>query len=178
MNTLRFLSPGRFLVEDTVQVVLKSYASFYHQVTPKHQRSLSLCIIEEHENFKQIKEEISKLSIGSSVELIDRSAVEKVQEAYLNSDFFFYPDTQNQYKIIMEALRFNLPVLTLKTDESKELLDSTCGMLADFGDEYALIEQFSEQIEMLFFDREACKYMKKGARKQSRSVFGKKRAIT
>lgn len=177
MNTLRLLTPGYFLDEGAVQIVLSSFASFYHELTPKHQRRLKLLLVEEPASIHLAKSLCTQYSLKNVVEVISRSEIERVEESYQTSDFFIYMSTRNQYRIITEALRFSLPIMTLKSDTTKDILDTTCGMLVEKGIESDLIEQCATNFNMLYFDREVCKLLRKGALKKGKSLFGKTNAV-
>jgi hypothetical protein len=178
MNILRLLVPGFFLDEGAVQLVLQSFANLYNQLTPKHQQSLRIYIVEEPTSFNSIRALSKKMLLTKAVEPISRLEIDKVKRAYKESDFFIYMSTQNQYRIITEALQYDLPLLVLETDVTKDILDISCGMLVENGADSEIIKDCTEKMEMLFFDREVCKYLKKGAIKKRRLIFGQSRITT
>ena len=171
MNTLHFLSPGRFMDDEANLLVLHAFADLYHRLTPKHQRKIQLCVIEEPV-FRQESESLcNNLMIAHRVVILDRNNASKVEDAYRKSGVFIYPSLHNQFKIISEALRFGLPILSVASSSIKDLVDHTCSMLLNQRKESALIEALSLQMEMLYFDREAFKLLKRGALKNSAAIF-------
>jgi len=110
MNPFMVLSPGHFINIHGVELTIRSFATVYHKVSPKHQRRLKLVIIEEEAQIPELKRQLKKEKLGKAVEIIKRQNVEQTEAAYKNASLFLFPTLMDGYKIIPEALSFGLPV--------------------------------------------------------------------
>ena len=163
MTPFYVLSPGRFIDRKGIDIAIKSFSNLYHNVTPKHQKRLRLIIIDEAENFNQLKSTLQKENIEDSVKIVNRINAAEAESVYKSASLFLFPSVHSGYKLICEALSYNLPVLTFQCSDVKDILDSSCSMLMNSQKDERAYEGFSKMLEMLYFDPEVRKILAKGA---------------
>lgn len=168
MKTFLVLSPGGFINKHGIEITLKSFSCLYNSVTPKHQRRLRLCIIEEEGKFLELRKLIISADLEKVVNIINRAEVEDVITAYQNAALFLYPAMEYGLKLIPEALSFGLPILTFEHPDLNVILDNTCSMLVKNDHSFGY-EKFTTILEMLYFDPEVRKVLSRGAKVKYRN---------
>ncbi len=171
MTLFNVLSLGGFIPTKDVEVAMEAFASFYHQVTNKHQRRLRITIIDKGDNQRHFEELARTLDIQQVLTIISCNQQEGVEAFYAKSATILLPTRQRLGMIIPEALSFGLPVLSLEEEHTKEHIDNSCGMLIRYQGREQSIEEFSRCLRILYFDPEALKILKKGAFNQYEKNF-------
>ena len=128
MKSLEVLTPGVFFDKLSLQIAIASFANFYHNVSPKHQKRLHLIVIEEADYISYTTQQAQIESIGKVLKIINREDVSEVIDAYKSADVFLLPSKNSIIKLISEALSFGLPVLSYEHRDTKVMLDPGCSM--------------------------------------------------
>ena len=165
------LSPGSFIDKKSIDVAIKSFANLYHRLTPKHQRRLTLCIIEEEEDVPFLNRKLEEENIQAVSKIINRNDINNTELAYKSASVFLFPSKDSGYKIIQEALSFGLTILTFEHEDTKKELDSSCSILIRQSEEGREYETFSKKLEMLYFDQEVLEILKKGAQVKFEKLY-------
>ena len=163
MNPFTLLAVSDLVSESGVEIVMTSFAEFYHELTPKHQRQIKLIFIDKGGYTIPILHWSEKLNIKPIVQVLNWKRIEKIEEAYHQANFLLIPAQTKTYNGIMKALSKGLPVLSYRGEERETLIDLTCGMLIDYMSVGQSIGDFASILRMLYFDPAACKILKKGA---------------
>ncbi|MEM1321741.1 MAG: glycosyltransferase [Bacteroidota bacterium] len=172
MTPFNAITPGDFIDADALALVIESFAGFYHNVTPKHQKRSRLSIIGGEEHLQMISDLRNKHELGDALVILTAEDEEAIRELYKEADVLFMPVKKMIGKVIPEALSFGLPILCYDTEDLREELDHTCGM---FVTPYKMInhciDEFTEKINMLYFDPEVRKILSKGAFKKYKDCY-------
>lgn len=152
--------------ESSLEIVMSSFAEFYHNLTPKHQKQLQLIFIDKGGYTIPALQWIEKLNIKHIAKILNWKRMEMIEEAYNNASFLLLPAVEKTYTGIVYALSKGLPVISYKGETQQELVDVTCGMLIDYVSVGQSIGDFASLLNLLYFDPAACKILKKGALKR------------
>ncbi len=163
MKEFNILLVGDFLSEQEITTALNSFEGFYHSVTHKHQRKTKLTIVESPQNFPSIKQIIKERKIGAACQLISPENETAVLEVLASSSVMFLPTRSNISKLIPVAFKNKVPILTIATEITKELVDNTCGRIVKGKTIGELEENFTTTLSMLYFDPEARSILSKGS---------------
>jgi len=118
--------------ESGVEIAMSSFAEFYHDLTPKHQKQIKLIFIDKGGYTIPVLHWSEKLNIKPIVQVLNWKRIEKVEEAFHRANFLLMPSRTKTYNGIMQALSKGLPVLSYRGEERETLIDLTCGMLIDY----------------------------------------------
>ena len=166
MYPFTILAVSDLASESGVEIVMNSFAEFYHGLTPKHQKQIKLIFIDKGGYTIPVLHWSEKLNIKSIVQVLNWKRMEKVEESYNQANFLLMPAQTKTTNGIMQALAKGLPVLSYRGTEREGLIDLTCGMLIDYMSTGQSIGDFASLLRMLYFDPAACKILKKGAFKK------------
>ncbi len=166
MYPFTILSVSDLAAEAGIEIILRSFAEFYHQLTPKHQKQLKLIFIDKGGYTIPVLHQSEKLKIQPITQILNWKRVEKIQQSYQNANFLLLPSQTKTREGILQALSKGLPVLSYREQEQEELIDQTCGMLIDYVSTGQSIGDFANLLRMLYFDPAVCKILKKGALKK------------
>jgi len=89
---------------------------------------------------------------------------EKVETSYTNGSVLLLPSKDNFSKLVSESFSFGLPVICYDNEHIEDIVDQTCGMLVHEDNVGESIIEFSNLLRMLYFDPEARKILKRGAK--------------
>ena len=166
MYPFTVLAVSDLVSESGVEIVMNSFAEFYHELTPKHQKQIKLIFIDKGGYTIPVLHWSEKLNIKPIVQVLNWKRMEKVEEAFHQANFLLMPSRTKTYNGIMQALSKGLPVLSYRGEEREALIDLTCGMLIDYMSTGQSIGDFASLLRMLYYDPAACKILKKGALKK------------
>ncbi len=148
---------AQFMSEEEKEVAIRCFSNLYHNVTPKHQRRISLNIIGERVQGRWMR--IYELPESS----YNIFALSDKQTAYRQSSLLLHPSINNFRDVLPEALSYGLSLLVREDELVDEYVDISCGMTVGFSSPEQLIEDFSQMLHMLYFDQEVLKILRKGA---------------
>jgi glycosyltransferase involved in cell wall biosynthesis len=171
MYPFTILAVSDLASEAGIEIVMNSYAEFYHSLTPKHKKQIQLIFIDKGGYTISILNWAEKLNIKPITKVLNWKRMEKIEEAYNMADFLLLPSRVKTESSIKQALSRGLPVLSYKGREQEALIDLTCGMLIDYMSVGQSIGDFANLMHILYFDPEACKILKKGALKKYTSLI-------
>jgi len=171
MYPFTILSVSDLASETGIEIVMNSFAEFYHSLTPKHRRQIQFIFIDKGGYTIPVLHWAEKLNVKTITKVLNWKRMEKVEEAYHRANFLLLPARTKTKDGIFQALSKGLPVLSYRGEERDELIDITCGMLIDYISVGQSIGDFANLLHMLYFDPAACKILKKGALKKYTSVL-------
>ncbi|MEM9917779.1 MAG: glycosyltransferase [Bacteroidota bacterium] len=172
MTFFNILSLADFLSEDEIDTVMESFSDFYFKLTSKHHRRIRLYIVAGEIAKIHVLQSAKKYQLDKLVEIIPNEDKKLIKNVYQSASVMFLPIQKNIGEIVPEALAFGLPVLCYDTEDMKEYLDQTCGMFVRPKTFSQSMLDFAEKIHMLYFDPEARKLLKKGAKRKFGLTFG------
>jgi len=100
--------------ESGVEIAMSSFAEFYHDLTPKHQKQIKLIFIDKGGYTIPVLHWSEKLNIKPIVQVLNWKRIEKVEEAFHRANFLLMPSRTKTYNGIMQALSKGLPVLSYR----------------------------------------------------------------
>lgn len=165
------LALGEFIHQEGINVALEAFADLFHDVTSKHQKQMKLLMVTKGTLNPYICKKVQELQIEIAVQMIPWSEQEAIEKWYEAASIMLLPSTENPSKLISEAFSFSLPVVCYERAELEETINPACGIMLERGTFQQNIFNYSEVLRMLYFDPEARKIMKRGARRQYENLF-------
>ena len=158
------LALGEFIDDEGIDIALGAFSELYHTVTSKHQKRMEMMLITKGLKTEAIQEQIKTYQIENKVQLVNWNEQEKVEDSYRNSSVMLLPSKDNFSKLVSESFSFGLPVICYENDHIADIIDQTCGMLVSEDSSGETILEFSNLLQILYFDPEAQKILKRGAK--------------
>jgi len=171
MKPFTILGLGDFISSEGTEVIIRSFSNFYHSLTTKHQKKISLCIIDEFKYSENINRLLKENEIEHCTTLVTITNQDKLEEIYQQASFFFLPSNGNLKNIVQESLSYGLPILSYENNHYEDILDMTCSMLIPFEDNEDSVLDFSRIISMLYNDMEATRILQRGAKRKYQERF-------
>ena len=165
------LALGEFIEEEGIETSLGAFSELYHAVTSKHQKQMEMQMIIKGLKTDDIKQQLKNYKIEDKVELINWDNQQQVELSYENAAVMLLPTKDNLTKIISESFSFGLPVICFENFYNKEIIDPTCGMMVTADSVGENIIEFSNRLRILYFDPEAQKILKRGAKNKYKNAF-------
>lgn len=165
------ISLGQFIAPDVADSVIQIYSNFYHSVTTKHQRRLTMYLIEDESFVSKNIENCKKHNIESSCVHLSLDQQEEIEKVYKSGSVFLLPVKENREALVKESLSYSLPFLGFKNYGFEDFIDQTCGMLIKETRESENILDFARLLQLLYFDPEARRFLKKGALQKYETQF-------
>ncbi|MEL6863663.1 MAG: glycosyltransferase [Bacteroidota bacterium] len=163
MVPFNVVSLGGFLSRGELSIVCESFANFYRGVTSKHQRRSVLNIIDIEDHRSWLFDEVQELDILPALNIISSSNRMEIIKIYQQASVLVLPIERTVGKIIPEALAFGIPVVCFDSENMREYLDQTCAMFVRPQKLERSAPDFTDIINMLYFDPEVRKILKRGA---------------
>lgn len=142
-------------------LVVKAFARFLQ----KNRCDAELTILGKGEESENIKNEVQKHKISENVRFVSfLPEREDVLAAFSMADVFVYASLlECAGYVVLEALSQGTPVICLNLPGPGEIVDDSCGIKVPCEDPEKAIENLSEAIEKLYFNRELLNEMSLGA---------------
>lgn len=169
MKSFIILSPVDSCSRVEVELILRSFESFFESVTNKHKKRLCLVMVTGNEAHQALIETYRKGMPDGAVRIL--RGEDARHWGLIGADVLFLPDLQRCKQLIPNALSKGIPVLAYNKLPQKQYLDNSCGMLVEPRSPEADISQFAAFLSMLYFDPEARKIMQKGALNRYDRIF-------
>ncbi len=163
MRYFNIISLGKFISGEEIEMVIEAFAEFFHNQTSKHHKCLNLSIVDEKWNHADMISFAKNLKVDHVLNMVDIQDQEMVEKVYQEGSILMLPSLNQMKTIIPEAFSYSLPVVGLNVEKMYDYVDHTCGMLVDADTREDGVYSFMQALEILYFDPEAVKYMKKAA---------------
>ncbi len=154
--------PGSRMSMQATKTAIRSFALFYHELTPKHQRKVKLLIRCKDEDIDATREIVNREDVAKAVELRNNTK-ETLKEALTRSCVVLFPFNSSYSNVIPDALSMGLPVIALDTDDIREYIDLTSGLIVKEETPEQVITDFAHMLGILYFDQEVLKILERGA---------------
>lgn len=171
MTPFTILGLGDFISSEGTEVIIRSFSNFYHGLTTKHQKKISLCIVDEYKYADNVNRLLKENEIEHCTSLITITNQERLEDIYQKSSFFFLPSNGNLKNIVQESLSYGLPILSYENNYYEDILDQTCSMLIPYEDGSDSVLEFSRILCMLYNDMEATRILQRGAKRRYQDRF-------
>jgi len=89
MYPFTILAVSDLAFEAGLEIVMNSFAEFYHDLTPKHQKQIKLIFIDKGGYTIPVMHWSEKLNIKPIVQVINWKRMEKVEDAFHQANFLF-----------------------------------------------------------------------------------------
>jgi len=170
MTPFTIITPGDFASPKEAQIAIESFAKFYASVTNKHRRRIRFIVSVQNAYYEGINQLGEKNNITDALRVIPWYQEEKIAEAYKEATLLFLPTNENILRLIQEALSKGISILSYDEIVQRQLVDHSCSILVPYISKEHSISSFSNAMQMLYFDPEARKMLKKGALRKYNSV--------
>lgn len=171
MISFSIIALGDFVSPKGCDVMMKAFANFYHSVTSKHQRRISLYIIDDAANVDNIAKACILHKIEEPTSILHLEEQDDIIKLYKSGSLFLFPVQQRKEAIIQESLSYGLPILSYAGLGYEEYIDQTCGMLLKTTSPEEDILEYARLLQLLYFDPEAREFMKRGALNKYKAHF-------
>jgi glycosyltransferase involved in cell wall biosynthesis len=163
MKLFNLVTLGRFLEGNSLEVALKAYADFYHGVSRKYQKKTHLTLIDKRYHQVLNKEMTDELNLQECITFLNLQEQELIIETYKASSLLILPRILNSSSIIKESFLYGLPILCYENPSHSNLLDSSNSMTVIYQNDTQVTQQFSNNLNLLNYDPDAVRFLKKGA---------------
>jgi glycosyltransferase involved in cell wall biosynthesis len=151
-DTVRLLYVGRVVPYKGLQFLIRAMAAVGQHV----RANLHLTVVGDASSAygRTCKEMAQALKLSGQVEFLGRLSKSAVQRIYGASDIFCFPTlAETSGNVILEAMASGLPVVTVDYGGPGEIVNESCGVLADPGSASHLIESLADGIARLASDK-------------------------
>jgi glycosyltransferase involved in cell wall biosynthesis len=154
----RVISKGRFIPLKGYDVTIRTFASFYHQLSEKEKVKTKLILIGSGPLKKFIQQLIKKQNIQHCTELIECISKTELAELYETASAFLFPSHEGAGIEIAEAMSYGLPVLCWKNCGHGEFVHPESGLSINYRTYKAGIVRFARRLKQLHLDQEYYRY--------------------
>ncbi|MFK8039670.1 MAG: glycosyltransferase [Crocinitomicaceae bacterium] len=116
------LSIGRFHFMKGFDITIRSFAKFYHDLSPKQQPKTKLTLVGKGEEKDRLIAIANSVGIADKIEWIDWVTRDEVKKIYSKSSVFLFPSHEGAGMVIPEAMSYGLPVVCFDNYGPGELL--------------------------------------------------------
>lgn len=148
---------------DEMEWIAEAIADLYQELTAKNQRYIKLTIIGDPEEYEEVKSIFERWSVDDLLTFVPETDPVNRAEAMKKGSILLVPNDQKINKLIKESLKHHLPVMTINTESNRDYLDHTCSMLLEPAEPRQLVHKLAETLEILFYDPEVPKFLRRGA---------------
>ena len=146
-----------------LDIAVEAFAGFFEELTPKHQREVELHIIEQTDNLLYVNQKVKSLGLEYRVHITDAAIYEDIEKTMEAASIFLYGEPRMSKKLIPQILSYGVPVLCIDDKNISINLDQRCGALIEETAKPMKVYRMTQYLDMLFYDDEALKMLKKGA---------------
>ncbi len=151
------------------EIGVRSFADFYHGITPKHQKKVSLLLVRsENDDINEIRDLLNLGEVEKKTQIVHESAGGKNHNA---SDVLLFPSETGYKNVIPEALSHGIPVLSYDVEAVRDYIDVSCGMTTRSKTPEQDIGNFAQMLSILYFDPEVMKLLERGALSRFEKYF-------
>ena len=162
---------GANLESQQIQVGIKGFADFYHNLTPKHQEKTELIIFldDSKANLDVFKRYITNYEIESSVKF-ELFSSKGISDYFLSANILILINDKSIQKPLTMAFETALPIIGASTPTLKRMVDFSCGILIDedMNDDFA--NEMSHFLDMIYHDPDGRQVLRKGMRIKAMSM--------
>ena len=144
------LSVGRFVPLKGFDIVIRSFAMFYHQLSGEERINTKLVLVGKGPQEQLLKHLVSKHKIGFAVQFIpwiERAALLKI---YRDAKLFFFPSHEGAGMVVVEAMSMGLPVLCFDNCGPGEIIDEKSGIKIPYSNYEESIQIFAEKLQWFY----------------------------
>lgn len=164
------ITPGEVVSSSELELGLRSFAKFYHTLTAKHRKRIILTIITSKQKSVAVKNLATHYNI-SDVVIIKHSQHNTNHDLFTKATLMLLPSYQGVDNIINQAFSCGLPVLGYTSKGERQYIDNTCGLTVKPLSIERNVEAFCKKMQMLYFDSEAQKILKRGAKRKYNNLI-------
>lgn len=170
MKEFNVLTLGEKLSEEELELVIASFAELYHRVTFKHHRKIRLKVVCNIQQAEAALTLATNHKVTSNVDLVSINDFDMTDWSSMDISVLFLPTKKRVGKITRTSLSQGVPMVSFQNESVSEYIDHSCGMLVRARDYSQNKDAFSRILNMLYFDPEVRKLLKKGAQAKYRAI--------
>lgn len=170
MTPFTIITPGDYASRQEAEIAIQSFAKLYANVTNKHRKRIHFVVLSKGNYQDEILQISKKNNIADALRVIPWYKKETIAEIYNEAALLFLPTNENILMLIQDALSKGVSILSYDAIVQRQLIDHSCGILVQNISKEHSISTFAEMLQMLYFDPEARKMLRKGALRKYNSV--------
>ena len=147
------ISIGSFIQSKGLDVAIRAFASFYHQLNENEKAKAKLILAGSGPLKKFIQRLVKKENIQHCTELIE-CAPEGLVKLYQTASVLLFPSHQGAGVTVSEAMSYGLPVLCWKNGACGEFIHPSSGLSINYRTYKAGIARFARRLKRLNNDKE------------------------
>lgn len=153
-DRFELLSVGRFVPLKGFDLALRSFAAFWHMLSPAERSGVRLTIVGKGPQEKALKQMAADLALGNSVRFIAWMPQEELMNLYQETDVFLFPSHEGAGMVIPEALSYGVPIVCLDNIGPGELVNETCALRVPYGTYQETVDGLAREVECLYRDKD------------------------
>ena len=165
------LSAGRFVPLKGFDITIRSYARFYHQLSPLEQQNTRLVLVGDGPYKDYLQLLAQEMEVGNSITFIAWLHRSDFKKLYAESDVFLFPSHEGAGMVVAEALSYGLPVLCFRNEGPGEFVTKECGMTVEYGRYNTSVTRFADSLRLLHDNPRLYAQLSEGARRVYREKF-------
>lgn len=165
------LSAGRFVPLKGFDITIKSFARFYHRLTPADRAVTKLILVGDGPYKNYLQRLTNELELNSAVEFVDWLERDEYKKLLERSHAFLFPSHEGAGMVVAEALSYGLPVLCFSNDGPGEFIDDTCGLTVPYSRYDTSITRFADGLQKLQNNKVLYQQLSQGAIRAFESKF-------
>ena len=169
--TFNILSVGRFVSLKGFDLVISSFAKFYHQQTDSTQAILNLNLIGQGPEKEALMNLAVQLRVDHAIRFIDWMPQSALNHYFRKADVFFFPSHEGAGMVVPEALSYELPILSFDNIGPGEFYTKNCGFKVAYSEPKESVNKFAKYLNFLLHETEVRLSMGSQARKQYENYF-------
>jgi hypothetical protein len=172
MNSFNVLATVDLLPESDLHLIVESYLLFYSEQTPKHQSKINLHLFSK-QPFQYQHNSIPITKMGMNIYTHCTSDIPEIQKIFTEASILFLPIMEGPSPLVNELLVCGVPILSHKESILKKHIDRQIGLFSGSKNSAQhlaahVIEDYAQHLDMLYFDINVQKILKKKATKKYR----------
>lgn len=169
-NSFTVLSVGRFIELKGLDVTIRAFAAFYHQLNENEKAKTKLILAGIGPLKKFIQRLIKKENIQFCTELVEYISEIELRKLYETASVFLFPSHESAGIEVAEAMSYGLPVLCWKNYHG-EFLHPTSNLSINYRTYKAGAARFARRLKQLHNDKEYHHYERQLAKERFEESF-------
>ncbi len=165
------LSIGRFVALKGFDVTIHAFARFYNSLDEEKRKTVNLTLVGKGPAEALMRQLIKKYEIEDAVKIIPWIERDQLTFVYQSADLFFFPSHEGAGMVVAEAMSHALPVLCFDNCGPGEFVNDHCGVRVPYGAYETVIQEYSEELNKLFLDRNRLSKLSRGAVREYKQKF-------
>ncbi len=170
-DSFNVLTVGRLVPLKGMDVSIRAFAAFMKGLNIHYRQKSKLTIVGNGPELEVLKQLANNEGVNRYVEFVPWMDREKLFELYNTSHAFLFPSHEGAGMVVAEALSAGLPVLAFDNCGPGEFINEKCGFKIPYAKYHASVHEFSNALNLLFFNKKYRDSQSLEAKKQYQTNF-------